>query len=101
MSDHLIVNADQIVEIHVEEDGLPCDLSAATAMELHVRVPDGRIGDPLEAAFLTDGKDGKFEILVPANAFTRRGLMHAILWVTTPDGLWPTDPVAIDGQKAF
>jgi len=101
MSDSIIINADQIIEIDVEENGIACDLSDATEMFLHVKDAAGHVGEPLEAAFKEDGKDGKFEIEVPAGTFTRRGLMHAILWVTTPDGLWPTDPVAIPAQKAF
>ena len=71
----------------LKDGGDPLDVSAATALEIHVRKPGGARA-VWTAALYTDGTDGKIVYYAVAGDFDTLGTYRLQPWITLPAGQW-------------
>jgi len=96
----------QVIEVSILEDGSPCDLSDATLVEMHIKLGDGVVRE-WEMEPDTDGSDGVFIYTTEAGDLGEiddtelAGVAPFHVWVTTPDGTWPTDEQVVTVGEAF
>lgn len=101
MSDVILFENDEGIDITItiEEDGVAVDLSTASVKQLQFRYPD-RTGVAKDAAFVTDGSDGKLKFTTTADFLTPAGRWGVQGYVEISTQKWHTQIAEIVVKEA-
>jgi hypothetical protein len=81
-----------VIELDVQEDGAPVDISQATVKQFVFLLPNGAFFSRT-AVFKNTGSDGKLIYTTVADDLSVPGNWRVQAYVTMPDGFWHTRAV--------